>query len=403
MPQTREEILAGFSTELQLLLACIGHFQDEEPGAALTPFLDRPIDWTYLLALANRHGVAPLLRQVLSASPAGWAPEEVMAELQRSHFLTAARAMMLIEEQRKVLALLAEHEIPVIPYKGVFLAEQLYGDASLRPTEDIDLIVHPEDVMRAKDLLVERRGYAPDFKFHSAQQEQLYIEQLHHYGLAQAQSRIRVEIHWELAQKGYGFAVDWPGIWQRAEPIVWHDVPVRQLASEDLFVLLAIHGGKHQWQALRWLADEVALVRQTPNLDWALIDERARSWRCERAVQLVCSLMEVVLPAPREVIWMPTADVCRLATQIWAYADQPTEPSISGSDLLKLKIALPDRQQDRLRLASQWLFGLNFQDMATADSSKAAAYLYRPLRIVRKRGIGGAAAILQKTAQGLWR
>ena len=132
--------------------------------------------------------------------------------------------------------------------------------------------------------------------------------------------------------------------------------------------------------ALRWLTDIVALAQQSPPLNWALIDERSRTWRCQRAVQLARFLIEVALPAPGEERGMPTTDVCRLATQIWAYADQPTEPSISGSDLLKLKLALPDRQQDRLRLASQWLFGLNFQDMATAESSKTAAYLYRPLR-----------------------
>ena len=214
-----KRLLAGFSTELQLLLACIGHFQDEDPGAALTPFLDRPLDWTYLLALANRHGVAPLLRHAAQRRPGRRAPEAVMAELQRSHFLTAARAMMLIEEQRKVLALLAEHEIPVIPYKGVFLAEQLYGDASLRPTGDIDLIVHPDDVMRAKEILVEAQGYEPDFDFHSPQQEALYLNRAHEYELVHPESSCRVELHWDVSGPEQGFCVDWPDVWARAASV----------------------------------------------------------------------------------------------------------------------------------------------------------------------------------------
>ena len=52
--------------------------------------------------------------------------------------------------------------IPVIPWKGPMLAELLYGDKTLRPCADIDLLVPPALAWRALQTLV-RAGYSPGF------------------------------------------------------------------------------------------------------------------------------------------------------------------------------------------------------------------------------------------------
>jgi hypothetical protein len=402
MPQTREELLAGFSTELQLLLACIGHFQDEDPGAALTPFLDKALDWTYLLALANRHGVMPLLRRCLSACPAAVIPDEVTAQLKSSQFLSAVRATVLGLEQRKVLMLLAEHEIPAMPYKGVFLGEQLYGDASLRPTSDIDLIIHGEDVVRAKEILVDVHGYEPDFDFHSPQQEMLYLNRAHEYELVHPESSCRVELHWDVSGPEQGFCVSWPEVWARAEIVESGGVSLEHPRAEDLLIILAIHGGKHQWDQLRWLGDIAALLQRTPDLDWDAVHERARAWRAERAVQLVLVLVNDLLGVDINAPWLNREAVAALADQVHTLLDAPEIPPLSDWRRLTFRLQLQDRSLDRVQLAQQWVFGLNFQDMATADTSLAGAYVKRPIRLLRKRGVGGVAAIIQRTAQGLW-
>ena len=56
----------------------------------------------------------------------------------------------------ELLRLLAEFRnsgIPVAAFKGVVLAESLYGDLSLREFCDLDLIVHAEDMFKAEDIL----------------------------------------------------------------------------------------------------------------------------------------------------------------------------------------------------------------------------------------------------------
>ena len=401
MPQAREKRLAGFSTELQILFACIGHFNDEDPSIVLTPFLHPTPDWPYLLALANRHGVMPLLRRCLSACPGDAIPDGVTAQLKSSHFRSAVRATVLGLEQRNVLMLLAEHEIPAMPYKGVFLGEQLYGDTSLRPTSDIDLIIHHHDVIRAKETLVTARGYEPDFDFHSPQQEALYLNRAHEYELVHPESACRVELHWDVSGPEQGFSVNWFNVWARAEIVAWQGIPVYRLQAEDLLILLAIHGGKHQWSELRWLADIVALLAVSPGFDWAVVYDRATAWRALRATQLAIYLVHDLFGITVGAEWTVIDPITELSYEVERALDRIGDEQQSDWRRLTFRLRLQDRRKDRWLLAQQWLFALNHHDMATAESSRIAAYLYRPVRLVKKQGWGGVVRILKQTGQGL--
>ena len=91
-----------------------------------------------------------------------------------------------------------------------------------------------------------------------------------------------------------------------------------------------------------------------------------------------------------------------LAEQVAVELDEPAAPPKSDWQRLNYQLQLQDRQADRLRMAWNWLFGLNFQDVPRSDASGLAAYAHRPVRLLRKRGVGGAASILKQTARGLW-
>lgn len=53
---------------------------------------------------------------------------------------------------------LEEAGIPALPLKGVALGERVYGDSGMRPTTDTDVLVAPENIARAIDVL-EALGY----------------------------------------------------------------------------------------------------------------------------------------------------------------------------------------------------------------------------------------------------
>ena len=92
-----------------------------------------------------------------------------MEQLHHAYRYNAVNALLLTTELEKILAALEENEIPVIPYKGVTLGERLYGDAALRESGDIDIIVHRQRCDRdAKHILLSLE-YRPLYELSSRQ------------------------------------------------------------------------------------------------------------------------------------------------------------------------------------------------------------------------------------------
>ena len=51
---------------------------------------------------------------------------------------------------------------------------------------------------------------------------------------------------------------------------------VRTFSLEDTPLLLCVHGSKHIWERLGWIADIAALTKTSRPVDWTLVLERAR-------------------------------------------------------------------------------------------------------------------------------
>lgn len=86
-----------------------------------------------------------------------------------------------------------EAAIPVMPLKGSTLATAVYGDAGLRSTMDIDLLVRREDLERGVERIV-ARGWTPPT-------DPLRVDGLPqlHYHMAHSRHALPpVELHWRL-------------------------------------------------------------------------------------------------------------------------------------------------------------------------------------------------------------
>jgi hypothetical protein len=146
--------------ELCLLLAR-GKLSSEERIRALQ-FLGTPLQWPLLLERAYSHQVYPLVyRNLLDLGFPG-VPEEVQAELKGAYLANAFRNQLLAEELTRLLKLLGEAGIPVVPLKGVTLAVSLFGDSAARVCSDIDILVPPGEAVRARNVIL-RNGYSSQF------------------------------------------------------------------------------------------------------------------------------------------------------------------------------------------------------------------------------------------------
>ena len=145
---------AALTPEDQLcLLLARGQLPPELRNRVLE-FLASPLQWPLIMERASSHQVYPLLYRNLRALGFPGVPAVVQSELKAFYLANALRNQLLAEELARLLDLLGQAGIRVVPLKGVTLAQSLYGDAAARVCSDIDILVPASQVVRARRLIL---------------------------------------------------------------------------------------------------------------------------------------------------------------------------------------------------------------------------------------------------------
>src|SRR5580704_6367495 len=138
--------LPEFAPELALVVACSrwppGASEEQEVRTRVAA----PIDWNLFLAWVRRNRIAPLVYRNLRLVACPLVPDAVVLQLQSESMRNARRALMQIAEAARISRLLAAGGIRSMIVKGPVLAQLVYGDPTLRESEDIDLVVDPDSV-----------------------------------------------------------------------------------------------------------------------------------------------------------------------------------------------------------------------------------------------------------------
>jgi hypothetical protein len=191
--------------------------------------------------------------------------------LRASVVAVAARNTLYGRELVVILERLAAKRIRCVPLRGLALSEELYGDANVRPSGDIDLLVPRSDLSAVADVL-EGLGYEeldrrPGFA------------RAYSYTLEFVKDRygwITVEPHWSLAYPPFADRLDMESVWQRASRTEFQGVPCWRLNVVDLLLHLClhlVHGGTRT--PLLWQVDLDRLLRSRSDLDWDLFLRQA--------------------------------------------------------------------------------------------------------------------------------
>ncbi len=242
------------TAQYHILLQLLGNALFEMPAA-----VPDTVDWAAVYEEAKAQAVLPLALQ--AADSLGLLPEHI-----KGQWLPAAISQIgfnerLLAEQRKVIALLGQHGVPCVILKGSSSA-MWYPDPEFRVMGDIDLLVNPEDQLKAVALLQEN-GYGD------------VLDTEHHCHLTLAKGSICVEVHKEpnglfinedsgIAQRLQTFFAD--GVSRRQEI---NSLPV--LSDDRQAVVLIMHKLEHFLSGglgLRQLCDWAVFVnrRLTPQL-----------------------------------------------------------------------------------------------------------------------------------------
>lgn len=370
---------ATLAAEQRLLLRCAAATLCDADAARAD--LAQIIDWESLLEAADYHGLLPSLAQAVGAG--GPAPPEVLARLRDSYRNGAMRALYFSDQLRNLAAALREGGVSTIALKGPALAESLYPDPALRPFSDLDLFVRSDDVAAAVTILA-RRGYALAPHFSRLPIERL-VELTCEASLA-SPAGIQVDLHWAVAPCDYPFVIDPELLWRgRSVPPPGGPGCPAGLDPETLLLYLCVHGAKHRWCRLIWLADIAWLARNEP--DWN------RAWRLaveaggERPLLLGLLLARDLLAAPiaESLLERAMADEAILAlskrTARLILALPPVEPDALA--LTNFNARLANRLRDKLRCYAGLLRAPTEAELALLLLPKSLSLVYYPVRILR--------------------
>ncbi len=152
-------------------------------------------------------------------------------------------AIRRLNELRFLLNLFSANHISFIVLKGIPLSVELYGDIGMRPSKDIDILIKKEDSLKVLHLIKDSHSIDCDF----------YIKYAHHFAIKNKTNKVCTEIHTRLCDNKHLLAGLDPFDNTRIIQILDLSIPV--LSYENNLFFLFVHGARHKYFRLMWLAD----------------------------------------------------------------------------------------------------------------------------------------------------
>lgn len=348
--------------------------------------LRQGVDHLHLIEIAEYHGVRPSLFRCLSDLSWETVPASVRETLEAFQHHHLVRTLTLSDELRRVAALFADSGIPLVTFKGLALAMALYGDLANRECNDIDIIVPEGQIGEAERLLAEL-GYrneqgGEDFR-------RAFLVHQRQYAFARADGSGAIDLHWDFSGTHVPFPLAPADIWSDLAQVSIGDHHVATVGGANLALLLAGHGTKEGWQALKWVCDFARMIDRNPDLDWLDVHRRARQRRCGDAVLLGCALaqdlLDVAVPRALADLVARSGRVRSLNASLAGHMRLGVLPTVPVENFTDL--ALCDERLDRVKSALKLIFtptAGDYEAMKLPSMWWSAYYVTRPFRLAVK-------------------
>ena len=214
-----------------LLLGCLKREAEEFKASRLRAY--ETAEWEASLETADTHGMKPVVYDVIKNYRAQLnLSADALDKLRGSYYSAAARNMRLYRQLLDIITVFNDHKVEVILLKGAHLAELVYGNIALRSMCDIDLLVRPDDLRQAHQLLV-CNGYG----FSKSDS----LSNTKHLSPYRKESGVSLEIHFHITDPPYADRIDIEQVRRRATVRNIQGVEVLTLCPEDLYLHLCLH------------------------------------------------------------------------------------------------------------------------------------------------------------------
>jgi hypothetical protein len=383
-----------FTPEQNVLLYCArSQFSDPYPGL-VKQLVENGIKWQTLINLSETHKLTQFLYQNLKTGSPDLVPLDVMQQLHKIYASRAQFILYLTGELVSLVKAFSADRIPILPYKGPVLANQVYKNLALRPIIDLDILVPIDDISRAKKLLLDK-GYQlswPEMPLSSAQ-EKAHIRSKYNYQFIDHDRNITLELHWGVTPRYFSFPSSREWLWQDLHTITLGGIPMSAFSIEKLLLILCVHGGNHLWDRVGWICDISELISRYSDLNWDSVLSDAARFGVQRllltGLRLAHDLFDARLPdeiwhrieMDSEVKWLAQDTMKRFASSRWsrsAFLDIPiyhlrSRERFRDKANYCLQIAIPSTKD--------WTY------ISLPQELSFLYYLIRPVRLAFEYGV----------------
>src|SRR5882672_10361873 len=380
---------ASLKNEWSALLECASPSCDRQRLRGLL----RSADWARLLILAEEHGVAGHLTASLRGLKEELIPPETRQALVDRQRAQVVFTLRLTTELFRILDRFTSEGIGALVVKGPVLAVQAYGNPAMRAYGDLDLLVRQRDIRRATELL-SAAGFSPAVPLSAIDAGRIPGQ----YLFSKPDSKLIVELHNDLTLRYFPRRLPIEELFARQIRVRLDAREAPALSVEDELVLICIHGAKHFWERLMWIADVAALVSRQTDIDWQRVADSARAVGAERmlptGLRLASDLLRAPLPGKIQAIVQADVIAGRLAEQVcqWLPAAGSAPPGLFQRAAFRM------RMRGGLISAPVYLLRLSFspteEDWMEGAGMEVRRHSFfnavrRPFRLARKYGRGG--------------
>lgn len=251
------------------------------------PFREQPDDWDGLFQWAVKNRLTPLLHWRLAREhDHQHVPEWFRQRLKAHYYQTSTRNLWLLQEAETILKRCEEHGLPIIPLKGILLANSLYPDAALRPFSDIDLLINKEHLPAVMQLLVSQGYYRlPELRNQFEEKFTSCVTFIKESAL----QPVVVELHWHILYfPTYAPAIRIDDFWTNSQHQKINGCKVQAFKPEHQLIHLCLHYYLHGSCYFIWLMDIALLVERYRNrIDWHAFGKTVKKYRIGKVVEEV--------------------------------------------------------------------------------------------------------------------
>jgi hypothetical protein len=317
-------------------------------------------------------------------------PESVQRQLQHACRRNAIRNRLFQRELVGIAEHLGASRIPLVPLKGVALADRLYGDISYRVCSDIDVLVPRHAVIRAVAVLG-AEDYLPEHELWSGPNDMdLFLDSDIEAGF-RCRNRAAaplIDLHWDVARRwrADGKAID--DLWAEASPAMLWGIGTCRLSPEWEVLYLAVHAVRHRWRDLKWLVD-IHDCCSLLHVDWNRLGAKAERFGWGKALRLTLSICHALLGTD-----VPQAQM--VAVPRWAFRQLHGSDGAWKDSLIPARVL--DRRADRLRYLLRLFLMPTILERRAVRLPVGLSHFYRvlrPLRLATRWGTPVAASALK--------